>query len=408
MIELFPIAEADVITLMKSINRVVINPVIFFLFAVAMTYFLFGLSKYFLSPDNEEVRKQSKDQMIWGIIGLFIMVAVFGIMRIILNTFGVTNIKVQNNGDYTVTIPDTTTPAYDVTDKNRTEYSPVGNNLGSWNASTNTPKLTSATGVKDSYYIVSVDGTTVLDGVSNWEVGDVVYYDGTKWTKNNPSNPIPSASNPTTYMKPKDGNPKLSPFTRVYSSSNLCWREAVSASSLFEFKAREAIQSIAIAKLTASGSTVSKVDQNELNAYLSGYSKSQLPVPAETQLIYDPATKLYHFWWGAVAPINGGVISDCGTLPLPRMQSKKENPFSYQSYNLLSTGSQMIAIDSGVDVTLINARNIAIENALIQIALKKGLTSTKDIAYKVLDGKYYPSDSKTLKFDYWVVVQALQ
>lgn len=348
MIELFPIAEADVITLMKSINRVVINPVIFFLFAVAMTYFLFGLSKYFLSPDNEEVRKQSKDQMIWGIIGLFIMVAVFGIMRIILNTFGITNIKVQNNGDYTIDTPET-------------DYS----------VASNKPE----------------NESTVIESTTT-EV---------------------SVFEPASYiMKPKDGNPKLSPFARSYTSDNLCWREAVSASSLFEFKAREAIQNIAIARLASSGSTVSKISQTQLNEYLSGYSKSQLPIPAETQLIYDPATKLYHFWWGAVAPINGGIISDCGTLPLPRMQSKKENPFSYQSYNLLSTGSQMIAIDSGVDVTLINARNIAIENALIQIALKKGLTSTKDIAYKVLDGKYYPSDSKTLKFDYWVVVQALQ
>jgi uncharacterized membrane protein len=101
--QLFPIAEADVGTLMKSIDKVIINPLIFFLFAVAMVYFLYGLVQYFLAPDNEEVRKKSRAQMLWGIIGLFIMVAVFGIMQIITNTLGVTNIQIQSNGNYNIT-----------------------------------------------------------------------------------------------------------------------------------------------------------------------------------------------------------------------------------------------------------------------------------------------------------------
>ena len=43
---------------------------------------------------------------------------------------------------------------------------------GIWNASTNTPTLTSATGTIGGYYIVSVDGTTDLDGITDWKVGD--------------------------------------------------------------------------------------------------------------------------------------------------------------------------------------------------------------------------------------------
>ena len=98
-----PVAEASVQTLIKSIDKVIINPIILFLFAVAIVYFLYGLAQYLLSPDNEEVRKSSKSHMMWGVIGLFIMVAVFGIMKIILNTFGETKIRVSSNGDYTVT-----------------------------------------------------------------------------------------------------------------------------------------------------------------------------------------------------------------------------------------------------------------------------------------------------------------
>lgn len=54
---------------------------------------------------------------------------------------------------------------------------------GTWNASTNTPALTSSTGVKGQYYKVSVAGSTALDGLSQWNVGDMVVFDGTTWDK---------------------------------------------------------------------------------------------------------------------------------------------------------------------------------------------------------------------------------
>ena len=43
---------------------------------------------------------------------------------------------------------------------------------GNWNANTNTPTLASATGTVGNYYIVSVAGSTNLDGITDWQVGD--------------------------------------------------------------------------------------------------------------------------------------------------------------------------------------------------------------------------------------------
>ena len=43
---------------------------------------------------------------------------------------------------------------------------------GTWNAATNTPTLTSGSGTTGHFYIVSVDGTTNLDGITDWKVGD--------------------------------------------------------------------------------------------------------------------------------------------------------------------------------------------------------------------------------------------
>ena len=54
---------------------------------------------------------------------------------------------------------------------------------GTWNAATNTPTLTSSVGTKGFYYIVDVYGTTNLDGVAEWHVGDWAIFDGVKWQK---------------------------------------------------------------------------------------------------------------------------------------------------------------------------------------------------------------------------------
>ena len=42
------------------------------------------------------------------------------------------------------------------------------NYKGTWNANTNTPALASGAGTKGDYYVVSVAGTTTLDGISAW------------------------------------------------------------------------------------------------------------------------------------------------------------------------------------------------------------------------------------------------
>ena len=43
---------------------------------------------------------------------------------------------------------------------------------GTWNAATNTPTLTSGSGTTGNFYIVSVAGSTNLDGITDWKVGD--------------------------------------------------------------------------------------------------------------------------------------------------------------------------------------------------------------------------------------------
>ena len=54
---------------------------------------------------------------------------------------------------------------------------------GTWNASTNTPTLTSSVGTKGDYYVVSTTGTTNLNGITTWTQGDWAIFNGSSWEK---------------------------------------------------------------------------------------------------------------------------------------------------------------------------------------------------------------------------------
>jgi len=57
------------------------------------------------------------------------------------------------------------------------------NYQGTWDAATNSPTLTSSVGTKGYYYVVNVDGSTNLNGITDWKVGDWAIYNGTIWQK---------------------------------------------------------------------------------------------------------------------------------------------------------------------------------------------------------------------------------
>lgn len=57
------------------------------------------------------------------------------------------------------------------------------NYQGTWNASTNTPTLVSSTGTKGYYYVVDVAGSTNLNGITDWQIGDWAIFNGSVWQK---------------------------------------------------------------------------------------------------------------------------------------------------------------------------------------------------------------------------------
>lgn len=65
---------------------------------------------------------------------------------------------------------------------------------GNWNAAANTPTLASGVGTNGNYYTVSVAGSTNLDGITDWQVGDWAIFNGTAWQKIDQSNTVSSVN----------------------------------------------------------------------------------------------------------------------------------------------------------------------------------------------------------------------
>ena len=78
--------------LIFKVNEVIVNPIIILLFGIALVVFLWGIFEFLAQSSNDEARSRGKRNMIWGLIGMFIMFSAFGIIRLVLGTFGITEI----------------------------------------------------------------------------------------------------------------------------------------------------------------------------------------------------------------------------------------------------------------------------------------------------------------------------
>ncbi len=77
---------ANATELLNRISDYIVDPVIYLLFTGAFVVFIWGLVQFATHLDNEEARSTGLKHMIWGIVGMAIMVSVNGIVGVITNT----------------------------------------------------------------------------------------------------------------------------------------------------------------------------------------------------------------------------------------------------------------------------------------------------------------------------------
>lgn len=66
----------------------VLDTIIPILVVLGVVYFVWGVVSYVIG-DDEEDKKKGRDRMIYGIIGLVVIVAMWGLVSIVSNTFDV-------------------------------------------------------------------------------------------------------------------------------------------------------------------------------------------------------------------------------------------------------------------------------------------------------------------------------
>ncbi len=70
----------------------VLDPLVLLIMALALVYFLWGVSKFILHGGDAAKREEGRQVMIYGIIALAVMVSVWGLVRLLTDTFGIQSV----------------------------------------------------------------------------------------------------------------------------------------------------------------------------------------------------------------------------------------------------------------------------------------------------------------------------
>jgi len=81
-------AQVTINSIIQKIGAI-FNLVIPFLITLALIYFLYGVARYIMNQGDEEARKNARNVMIHGIIALFVIVSVWGLVAVLNTTFGI-------------------------------------------------------------------------------------------------------------------------------------------------------------------------------------------------------------------------------------------------------------------------------------------------------------------------------
>jgi hypothetical protein len=76
-------------SLVAKLQAVILNPLIILLTAIALLVFLWGAFQYVYQASSGEAREEGRRHMLYGIIGMLIMLSAYAIISIAAGTFGI-------------------------------------------------------------------------------------------------------------------------------------------------------------------------------------------------------------------------------------------------------------------------------------------------------------------------------
>lgn len=164
-----------------------------------------------------------------------------------------------------------------------------------WNANTNSPPLASDTGTKGHYYLVTTAGTTTLNGISEWAVGDWVIFDGIVWRK----------------VDNTDAVAAVAGLTGSISASDLKTALAITVASITDMSANarsfsQAADYAAMRSTLGLGTAAVKAFGTGANQLVELDASSRLPAVDGSQLTNLPSA-------AALPPLRGLTLANNGT-----------------------------------------------------------------------------------------------
>ncbi len=68
---------------------VILNPLITLLFVLAVAYFTYSIIRFLSLEPGDNARNEARKSIIWGIVGIVIMISVYGLIQFVFSVFGI-------------------------------------------------------------------------------------------------------------------------------------------------------------------------------------------------------------------------------------------------------------------------------------------------------------------------------
>lgn len=193
---------------------------------------------------------------------------------------------------------------------------------GTWDAATNTPLIQSGIGTQGYYYIVNVAGSTTIDGISDWNVGDWIIFDGTAWQQVDNTDTVVSVNGQVGVV--------VLTTTNIAEGTNLYYTD---------LRARQAIS------LTTTGNSGASTYDNTTGVLnVPNYTLSGLGgVPSTRELTINGTTydlSADRSWSvgtvtsiATTGPLTGGTITGSGTIGITQSGVSSDGYLSSTDWN---------------------------------------------------------------------------
>ena len=87
--QICPGGTANVKELLNFFTCLLLDSVVPLLMALAVVVFIYGVIQYMINANDSAKREEGRNFMIWGIVALFVITSIWGLVKLLAGTFGI-------------------------------------------------------------------------------------------------------------------------------------------------------------------------------------------------------------------------------------------------------------------------------------------------------------------------------